>query len=317
MANNGSRRPRGEGSIYWDENRQRFLAAVTVGYTPAGKRIVRRGSGKTEAAARAKLKEVIRQYEAGLTTKARNHTVPHAVEDWLAYGLHGRAKATVDKYRNLCQTHIISALGARKLRELTATDVDRWLADKARSLSTRTLHQCLNRAINRAMARDLVARNVIGLCGVPRGRAGRPSKSLDFDQAKALLQAAQSTALLHAYVTVSLLTGARTEELRALTWDHVDLDGQPDADPPRPPAIDVWRSVREGGDTKTPQVPPYPGPTRPLRPRPAPAARAPNRAGHLERHRDRVRVHRRHRARRRQRPPRVPAGRGPSRTRPG
>jgi integrase len=103
------------------------------------------------------------------------------------------------------------------------------------------------------MARDLVARNVAALCGVPRGRAGRPSKSLTFDQAKALLDAAQSTVLLHAYITVSLLTGARTEELRALTWDHVDLDGQSDADPPRPPSIDVWRSVREGGDTKTPK----------------------------------------------------------------
>jgi integrase len=256
MASNGSRRPRGDGGIYWDEKRQRFLAAVTVGYTPAGKRIVRRGSGRTEAAARAKLKEVIREYEAGLTTKARNQTVRHAVEDWLAYGLHGRAQRTVDKYRILCQTHVISALGARKLRELTATDVDRWLAEKAKILSTRTLrelHQCLNRSINRAMARDLVARNVVALCGVPRGRVGRPSKSLDFDQAKALLQAAQSTVLYDAYVTVSLLTGARTEELRALTWDHVDLDGQPDADQPRPPSIDVWRSVREGGDTKTPK----------------------------------------------------------------
>jgi len=74
---------------------------------------------------------------------------------------------------------------------------------------------------------------------VPRGRLGRPSKSLDFDQAKALLQTAQSTVLYDTYVTVSLLTGARTEELRALTWDHVDLDGIPGADPLRPPSIDV------------------------------------------------------------------------------
>ena len=29
------------------------------------------------------------------------------------------------------------------------------------------------------------------------------------------------------------------------------LDGQPDARPPIPPHIEVWRSVREGGDTKT------------------------------------------------------------------
>jgi integrase len=49
---------------------------------------------------------------------------------------------------------------------------------------------------------------------------------------------------------LSLLVGARTEELRALTWSHVDLDGDPTADPPVPPSIMVWRSVRAGGDTK-------------------------------------------------------------------
>ena len=43
---------------------------------------------------------------------------------------------------------------------------------------------------------------------------------------------------------VSLLTGARTEELRVLEWDRVDLDGDP-------PTFDLWRSVRAGGDTKT------------------------------------------------------------------
>jgi hypothetical protein len=35
------------------------------------------------------------------------------------------------------------------------------------------------------------------------------------------------------------------------TWDRVDLDGAPYADRPRPPSIEVWRSMREGGDTKT------------------------------------------------------------------
>jgi integrase len=56
---------------------------------------------------------------------------------------------------------------------------------------------------------------------------------------------------LHHYIVVSLLTGARTEELRALRWDHVHLDGVPDDNPPVPPYVEVWRSVRDGGDTKT------------------------------------------------------------------
>jgi len=247
------RRGRGEGSLYWDEKRQRFIAEVTIGYTPAGKRIVRRGSGKTRTEARTKLKQVMRDHEDGLAIASQTFTVADAVNDWLTYGLPGRAATTTEKYGYLARGHIIPDLGARKLRDLSATDVDRWLAAKAKLLSSSTvqrLHETLSRAVNRAMARDKVKRNVVALCGIPKGQDGRPSKSLTLDQARAVLTAAEDNPL-HAYVIVSLLTGARTEELRALSWDHVDLDGRADAKPPVPPSIKVWRSVRDGGDTKT------------------------------------------------------------------
>jgi hypothetical protein len=58
------------------------------------------------------------------------------------------------------------------------------------------------------------------LCDIPQGRTGRSSKSLTLVQAEGLLAAAENTSL-HAYIVVSLLTGARTEELRALTWSYV------------------------------------------------------------------------------------------------
>lgn len=50
---------------------------------------------------------------------------------------------------------------------------------------------------------------------------------------------------------LSLTVGIRTEEARELRWDHVDLDGDPEAVRPVPPSVAVWRSVRQGGDTKT------------------------------------------------------------------
>jgi hypothetical protein len=56
---------------------------------------------------------------------------------------------------------------------------------------------------------------------------------------------------LHPYIVVSLLTDARTEELRALRWKHVHLEGRATAIPSVPPYIEVWRSVRATGDTKT------------------------------------------------------------------
>jgi integrase len=73
---------------------------------------------------------------------------------------------------------------------------------------------------------------------------------LNLAQAEAILKAAEGTPM-QAYLVLSLLIGARTEELRALTWDDVDLDGRPHAVPLVPPSIAVLRSVRVHGDTKT------------------------------------------------------------------
>lgn len=247
------RRSRGDGGLHWDDKRQRWIATASLGYDPSGKRIVKRASGTTKTAAKAKLKEVLRDYEDGLAIAPTGYTVKDAVVDWLAYGLNGRDAATLKTNTILCNTHVIPALGARKLRDLSADDVDKWLADKSQVLSTRSLEairSCLNRAVKRAMARDKVKRNVVELCSVPAGRPGRPSKSLTLKQAEAVLTAAVDSPL-YAYVVVSLLTGGRTEEMRPLTWDHVDLEGDPAATPAIPPHIAVWRSVRASGDTKT------------------------------------------------------------------
>lgn len=254
------RRSRGDGGIRWSEKRQRFIAEFTVGYKPNGKRIVKTGSGKTETEAKTALKDILRDYEAGRTS-IENYTVADAVTDWLTYGLNRRSPRTVAKLTLQANNHIISALGARRLasrtpsKNLSADDVDRWLAEKAKTLSTRTLYELrsiLERSIGRAQMRDKAKRNVVPLCDVPQGRDGRESKSLSFDQADALLRAAEADeSTIGAYIVVSLLSGVRTEEMRAVLWSHVDLIGDPDADTPVPPHIMVWRSVRVGGDTKT------------------------------------------------------------------
>jgi integrase len=51
-------------------------------------------------------------------------------------------------------------------------------------------------------------------------------------------------------VLLSLGTGVRTEEARALRWEHVDF-GDRASQPPRPASVAVWRSVRASADTKT------------------------------------------------------------------
>lgn len=247
------RRSRGDGGLYWSEDRQRWIAEVTVGFGPNGRRITRKRSGKTKTQAKNKLKDLVRDLDDGIPAEDQAYTVEHAVRDWLAHGLSGRDTETIETYRYQIDGHITPHIGARKLRELSAEDVDKWLADRATVLSTRTvrmLHSILNRSVKRAQKRDKVKRNVVALCEVPAGREGRPSKALTMRQAEAVLKAAEGSPL-HAYIVMSVLIGARPEELRALTWDHVDLHGDPRAEPPKPRSIKVWRSVRAKGDTKT------------------------------------------------------------------
>ncbi|MGH4000654.1 MAG: site-specific integrase, partial [Pseudonocardiaceae bacterium] len=183
-----------------------------------------------------------------MTSSAR-YTVTNAVRKWLDVGLKGRDQGTVDKCRSFAETHIIPAIGAAKLRDLTADDLDEWLERKATELATSTLQQVLSilrRAITLAQRRDLVARNVAELVIAPKGTGGRPSKALTMEQADAVLTAATGSRL-HAYIVVSLLCGIRTEEARALTWDRVHLQRVGKI----PPHSEVWRSVRATGDTKT------------------------------------------------------------------
>ena len=101
------------------------------------------------------------------------------VEDWQEHGSSSRDKGTRDANRHLCEKHLLRYLGPRKLRDLTATEVDEWLAILVASLSTPTLQGvrgCLSRAVRRAMARDNVKRNVVELTEVLAGLPGRPSR---------------------------------------------------------------------------------------------------------------------------------------------
>ena len=278
-----TRRRRGEDGISFehrgpcrDPERHRHCPGLwrgefTLGYTDDGQRTRRKVSGKAKTAVVDKLRQLHHELDKGIVPKTgyANYTVRQAAEDWLASGLDGRSAKTVKKNQNVLEP-ILKVIGTRKLRQLTAADVRQALATMAATYSSAAVtmgHLALKRAIRHAEANDLVGRNVAALVDTPKGQEGRPSKSLTLEQAVAVITAAETlpvmelrpglkdvrrpAELMYAYIVLSLLVGVRTEEARALRWDHVDLDGDPHADPPVPPHVAVWRSVRERGETKT------------------------------------------------------------------
>lgn len=259
------RRGHGEDAIYFDATKGRYLGAVSLGFTPEGKRVRRKVSGKTKQEVRDKLRALHQELDAGVRSSA-GYTVRRAVDDWLREGLDGRSDRTRTLYAGVLEP-LLESIGAKPLRDLTAADV-RWaLGQLTTRYSTRSLQitrNSLERAIRHAQAGDLVTRNVAALITSPQGRHGRPSKSLTLEQAKELLSAAEGWRM-HAYISLSLLVGIRTEEARALRWDHVVrwVDNAAGWQPVITAGFDhgpmgknrfaiyVWRSERYGGDTKT------------------------------------------------------------------
>jgi hypothetical protein len=140
------------------------LGAVSLGFTPDGKRIRRKVSGKTKQEVRDKLKALHQELDAGVRSPA-GYTVRRAVEDWLGEGLDGRSERTTTLYAGLLQP-VLEIIGAKPLRDLTAGDVRSALGQLTSRYSTRSLQitrNSLDRAIRHAQANDLVARNVAAL----------------------------------------------------------------------------------------------------------------------------------------------------------
>ncbi|MFI9004104.1 tyrosine recombinase XerC [Streptomyces sp. NPDC053541] len=238
----------GEDSIYWDSSKNRYIGAISLGYGPDGRRRRPKVSGKTKTEVRSKLRTLRRELEGGTRTSSKN-TVEAAVNSWLERGLRGRDESSVKVYRSLASNHVIPDLGKAKVHELSADEVDEWLTAKSEELaheSLKRVRSILRRSLAQAQREGKVGRNVAEFVELPQGKEGRPSKSLTLEEAHALLHTRQGT-WIHAYVVLALLVGVRTEEERPLTWAHVHIDTEGE----ERPYIDVWRSVRKRGETKT------------------------------------------------------------------
>ncbi|MDN3240854.1 site-specific integrase [Glycomyces tritici] len=252
----------GEGTVFWDKRRGRWVARVSAGIRPDGTRDVRVAEGHTPSEAQDRLNGLKAEVSAGVEGGV-SYTVAQACEDWLKYGLKRQSERTKIGYSSLVNANIVPLLGRARLKKLRAEDVDHWLAQVAKDHANTTitlLLGLLRRIIRFAEARGKVLRNVAELVDAPEGTAGRPSKSMTIGQAQALLEASRGH-WIHGYIALSVFTGVRTEEARPLKWKHTHLNPVAGQDctcgerhrETAAPHVEVWRSVRNKGETKTPK----------------------------------------------------------------
>ena len=253
---------RGDGSIYWDESKECYVGSISLGTDPKGRRIRPSVRGDSVKEVRRKLKELKDDYADGIELGDK-YTVEQAAKDWLKGGIRGREDSTLENLHSYTEVHIIPGLGKAKLKRLTAEEVDTFLDSLTDKLATSTIERVLNtlrRIIRFAESRNKVRRNVAMLVDPPKGKEGRPSRSMTLAQAQAVLRASRGS-WIHPYIALSVFTGVRTEEARPLKWQHTHLNPvkgeicscggeHPETSAP---FVEVWRSVRTTKDTKTPK----------------------------------------------------------------
>jgi len=167
----------------------RWRASVSLGFDADGKRIRRRVTGSTKTAVVEAMAE-LREELGRAPRSSRTYTVAEAVASWLDDGLPGRSGRTKTIYKDGLAP-LPAKIGHRPLRELTALEVRKGLEGLSGQLSTRSLQiarNALERALRFAQVHERVGRNVAELIEAPKGRAGRPSKSLSPAQAPARRQ---------------------------------------------------------------------------------------------------------------------------------
>jgi len=246
------RRDRGDGTLYFDERRDRWIGQLDLGTDHTGQRRRPKVSGRTRAEVRIKLMELRDKHEAGVDVTTRAMTFAQLVDAFLERGLPGDlTENTRSNYERMLHLNVTPILGDLRLLELKSDQVEAMLDTlEEKGMAASSMRHALNltrRALRFAILRDLVIRNVAEPVQTRRGPKAERF-GLTVTQAKRLLEAAEGERLVNMLI-LCLLLGLRPGEASALAWEHVELDGDR-------PTITVAASLRRTPQGELVLVPP-------------------------------------------------------------
>lgn len=210
---------------------------VVVTMTIDGVKHRRHIRGRTRAEVQDVAESVRTEMRAGILPAGGKVTVSQWIESWIrGKESAGRVRPkTIVAYR-VDQAHIARSIGDVRLDKLTPEHVERLYADTrdaARSTprgrgasdpgTATVLHVrgTLRAALNSAMRRGRIAKNVVELAETPRDQAPE-IEPLSIDEVGRVLRAARTLGCEARWAT-SIVTGMRQGEVLGLQWDDVDL----------------------------------------------------------------------------------------------
>lgn len=227
------RRPPGDGSVYFVASRNRWCAQLDLGNKPTGGRARITRYAMTEREATKLLRLLQREQAQAADLTAARMTVAELVTKWLTdVAPLSQSAKTQSVSEGLSRCHVLPAIGAMKVTEVTPDHVERALKDWIdKGLSRSTIMKCRNiltAAFRYAESRRIVSWNPAKLANLPPASATREPQErtvLDAQQFAALIAAAHDSRLA-LFITILGTYGLRPGELAGLRWANVDLDNE-------------------------------------------------------------------------------------------
>ncbi len=221
MAEKKSRHGHNEGSVFYDNNKERWVAKVSIG---PGK--TKRFYFEKKSDAIKKKNEALRDLERGTFAKGPQRKLGEYLEDWLE-NVH-KSKLLIGSYVAYKKWvgHLVDGLGNVFLQKLSAEQVEDFLQKKLdEGLSSKTVHEIygvLRVALKRALRLEIVSRNVCDMVDPPT-IVSREAVPLSVEQARVLVDHVRGHRL-ETLLAMAIVTGMRRGELLALRWSDVDFE---------------------------------------------------------------------------------------------
>lgn len=218
-------REHGQGALFWVPQRNLWRAAIDDGFDPVtGKRRQRWRTSRSKEGAIQKLNEMLRERDALGHVLDRSTRFEDAADRWIGEVAQSARPRTVSNYRSQLRASVNPVLGKKIVANLTPGDIRRMhLSIRARGggdANVSAAHRVTVSVLEWCRRERLVVDNVASLTAPRKTKTGKAKGSLTRDEARMLL------ALGDPRWTLSLLTGMRSGEARALRLSELDFENE-------------------------------------------------------------------------------------------
>lgn len=244
----------GEGTIYYNDKRERWEGQFPYQDNTTGKTKRKLFTGRTQKEVAKKGNDFLKSVEGGLLPSADKITLGQWIDCWLEDYIKPTVRVkTYEKYKASLVPYVKKKIGETPMRNIKAPDIQRVFNEmlssggkNGKGLSTCTVRNtrvCLSMSYSKAVQVGIVANNVVSMTKPP-SLVKEAIQPLTAKQASELIKVAKKNdymptkffkfhsdessdytlALNYAVILLALNTGMRIGEIFVLRWPDIDFE---------------------------------------------------------------------------------------------